>query len=435
MQERKGVKHMIHILFGQSQSGSLRAVLKNSGVQHEELIISLWDIFSVGPIYRLQEETGIAERFTWLEQHMTDKFNEFPAFRQRAIQAFDQLQSIPEGVPISIWTAANAHEQTGLRFVLHMLKDRNNAVTIINTTNYYRELFDTEDVSYKIRHTGEICSDRLQLIYERSMQEKLLSNSERAVLEKEWMTLAASSELLRIYRDGKIESVPIDHYDPYIVRLAKQLQRERDTEDFMPAMRLIGEVIGCLEQYVGDNFIEYRVRTLVQQGVFEMEGKFEGMRFYSIRLTSKGNLNIWKNTIRSVSTQVYFKNPATEEEWMSIKEALNVDLPLDLLELFKDTNGVFDEFGCPYVWSTNQIIQDNLFFRNYDDYKDIYMPFDHLLFFSETGCGDLFGYPILNGVIQRDDIFVWDHESDSRKWIASSLEDFLEGWISGKISV
>lgn len=36
---------------------------------------------------------------------------------------------------------------------------------------------------------------------------------------------------------------------------------------------------------------------------------------------------------------------------------------------------------------------------------------------------------------KRDDIFVWDHESDSRKWVASSLEDFLKGWIGGEISV
>jgi hypothetical protein len=105
------------------------------------------------------------------------------------------------------------------------------------------------------------------------------------------------------------------------------------------------------------------------------------------------------------------------------------------LELFNETNGVFDEYNCPLIWSTNQIIKDNLFFRTFNDYKDIYMPFDHLLFFSDAGNGDLFGYPILNGSIQRDDIFVWDHESDSRKWVASSLKDFIEGWANSRITV
>lgn len=67
--------------------------------------------------------------------------------------------------------------------------------------------------------------------------------------------------------------------------------------------------------------------------------------------------------------------------------------------------------------------------------KDIYMPFDHLLFFSDAGNGDLLGYRILNGSIQDNEIFAWNHEDDSRTWISSSLENFLKGWITGEITV
>ena len=55
------------------------------------------------------------------------------------------------------------------------------------------------------------------------------------------------------------------------------------------------------------------------------------------------------------------------------------------------------------------------------------MPFDALLFVASVGNGDLFGYAVLNGTIQRDDIYVWDHEDDSRTWVASSLKDFIKG--------
>ena len=144
---------------------------------------------------------------------------------------------------------------------------------------------------------------------------------------------------------------------------------------------------------------------------------------------------MWKEYIQSATTGYHFTKPAIKSDISQIKEQLHVDLPTDLLELLSETNGVFDEFNCPLVWSTNQIIKDNLFFRTFNDYKDIYMPFDHLLFFSDAGNGDLFGFPILNGSIQRDDVFVWDHESDSRKWVASSLKDFIEGWANSRISV
>ena len=144
---------------------------------------------------------------------------------------------------------------------------------------------------------------------------------------------------------------------------------------------------------------------------------------------------MWKEYIQSATTGYHFAEPTIKSDIRQIKEKLHVDLPTDLLELLNETNGVFDEFDCPIVWSTKQILEDNLFFRTFRDYKDIYMPFDHLLFFSDAGNGDLFGFPILNGSIQRDDVFVWDHESDSRNWVASSLKDFIEGWANSRISV
>lgn len=92
-------------------------------------------------------------------------------------------------------------------------------------------------------------------------------------------------------------------------------------------------------------------------------------------------------------------------------------------------------FDCPLIWSTSQIVEGNVFFRNFDDYKDIFMPFNNLLFFSDAGNGDLFAFAILNGSIRKGDIYVWNHEDDSRMWIASSLEEFIRGWSTGKISI
>ncbi|MBD8071591.1 SMI1/KNR4 family protein [Bacillus sp. PS06] len=143
---------------------------------------------------------------------------------------------------------------------------------------------------------------------------------------------------------------------------------------------------------------------------------------------------MWKDYISSISKDFYFKSPATNAEIVQISEELNVELPKKLHELYSETNGVFDSFGCPLIWSNSQLVKDNLFFRNFADYKDIFMPFDHLLFFSDNGCGDLYGFNILNGSIQTEDIYVWNHEDDSRTWVASSLEGFIRGWITGEIT-
>ncbi|WP_425411977.1 SMI1/KNR4 family protein [Lysinibacillus contaminans] len=163
------------------------------------------------------------------------------------------------------------------------------------------------------------------------------------------------------------------------------------------------------------------------------------MNFENITLDSKESLRCilmdWKSYVDSFTLDVHYTEPTTTEQLDEAEKKLNVKLPTKLSNLLKQTNGIYDQFNCPYVWSTNKIIEDNLFFRNFEDYKNLYMPFDHLLFFSDSGCGDLFGFSILNGQVQTDAIFVWNHETDSRNWIASSLEAFLKGWITGGISI
>ncbi|CAI9396625.1 SMI1/KNR4 family protein [Niallia sp. Sow4_A1] len=145
---------------------------------------------------------------------------------------------------------------------------------------------------------------------------------------------------------------------------------------------------------------------------------------------------MWKEFVNSISKDYHFKDPVTKIELAQIQKELNVELPEELTAIFNETNGVFDNRNCPLVWSASQIMKDNLFYRNFEDYRDIYMPFDNLLFFSDAGNGDLFCYAILkNGTIEKTDIYVWNHEDDSRTWVAASLKHFIEGWITSEIGV
>lgn len=145
---------------------------------------------------------------------------------------------------------------------------------------------------------------------------------------------------------------------------------------------------------------------------------------------------MWKEFINSIFKEYHFKDPATKFEIAQIQKELNVKLPEELTTLFNETNGVFDNWNCPLVWPASQIIKENLFYRNFEDYRDIYMPFDNLFFFSDAGNGDLFCYAILkNGTSEKTDIYVWNHEDDSRTWVAASLKHFIEGWITGEIGV
>ncbi|MFD9096994.1 SMI1/KNR4 family protein [Streptomyces collinus] len=55
-----------------------------------------------------------------------------------------------------------------------------------------------------------------------------------------------------------------------------------------------------------------------------------------------------------------------------------------------------------------------------------------LLFFADTGGGDLFA---LLSRIDRPDVFTWNHEDDSRTWVAPNLATYLEWRMTGRIDL
>lgn len=284
---QEGNFQMIHILFGDSPAGSLKYALKEMGVSKEEKVISFWDMFSVGPIWRLHEKAGQEARFGFMQKVMNDENDDFRDYQKKFYETINQIISIPEDVPIAIWVAENSHEQTGLRYVLHLLKNKINDIKVINSTKMAAEKFNRPDIEYIAIKTGEIIPEKLQVIYEESKSSAAMSKDERKALEDEWIDLAETEETLRIWQNEKIKSVNEDYYDKYMINMAKKLQIERkrvkEPEEFMKSARLIGEVIGHLDQYMGDEFFEYRLRKLIEKGVFEMEGNLKAMRYYSIR--------------------------------------------------------------------------------------------------------------------------------------------------------
>lgn len=36
--------------------------------------------------------------------------------------------------------------------------------------------------------------------------------------------------------------------------------------------------------------------------------------------------------------------------------------------------------------------------------------------------------------LRRDDVFLWNHEDESRTWVAPSLETYIEWRLAGKLS-
>lgn len=115
-------------------------------------------------------------------------------------------------------------------------------------------------------------------------------------------------------------------------------------------------------------------------------------------------------------------DPSAEEALVLIEERLGQSVPPPLRSLLAETDGINAEYGVEVVWSAERILAENISLRGNEQLRNLYMPFDPLLFFGDNGGGDQFAFV---RTPERDDVFVWDHETDSRNWISPSLESFL----------
>jgi SMI1-KNR4 cell-wall len=144
---------------------------------------------------------------------------------------------------------------------------------------------------------------------------------------------------------------------------------------------------------------------------------------------------VWRALISALTGDCRFFPAASEEQLTQTDRTLGVELPEHLRNFLRETNGALGPNALGLVWPLERIRDENLSFRANREFRALYMPFDHLLFFADAGNGDQFAFAIADGVVRRHDVFAWNHEDDSRSWVAPSLKRYLEWWLSGKLKL
>jgi hypothetical protein len=124
-----------------------------------------------------------------------------------------------------------------------------------------------------------------------------------------------------------------------------------------------------------------------------------------------------------------FHPPASTEDMDACEQALHHRCPDELRLLLAETNGIEDEFGTDILWNATRIGEDNRSFRENPDFAALYMPFDSLTFFADAGDGNQFAVAMRGNF----EVYCWNHENDSRTWIAPSIIRFLEDYLTGKL--
>ncbi|MEU1150903.1 SMI1/KNR4 family protein [Streptomyces sp. NPDC005863] len=131
---------------------------------------------------------------------------------------------------------------------------------------------------------------------------------------------------------------------------------------------------------------------------------------------------MWRQAVQEVFPGAGLREPVEASEIVEAERRLGRALPTDLEQLLLESDGVLGHSHVDTVWTIDQIVEHNLRFWSDEAFAQLYMSFDALMFFGDNGGGDQFAFVQKP---QRPDVFVWEHESDSRRWVANNLRDYL----------
>ncbi|KOS68984.1 hypothetical protein AEA09_10805 [Lysinibacillus contaminans] len=270
--QHQGATSAVHIVSSESAAGSVRAALAPP-----KQVIGFPDTFSIGPLWKLDEKIGQASRNEWLVENINDEQDDYE-YQNKFANTLREIEDISGEVPIYIWYGDNVDEQVGLRFFLYVLRNKENDIFLVNTT----ELSTSKNEEQPIFHTSQMESKDLRLVFNNGS--KPLTDQERLIFQKEWETLSKTEEVLRLWVNEEIIGVPENHYDTHIIRTVEKLHNEQITKDFIKTGTVLGELVTQMDEIINIWFLEYRVRHLVYSGVLELKGIPKSMRHYSIKL-------------------------------------------------------------------------------------------------------------------------------------------------------
>lgn len=138
---------------------------------------------------------------------------------------------------------------------------------------------------------------------------------------------------------------------------------------------------------------------------------------------------MWRQLVERDHPEATFV-PGVSEQALSAAEAtLGHALPVELVALLKETDGVKVDYGLDLLWPLARIVEENRSYRTSPSFSKTYMPLAPLTFFTDDGCGN--GFALLSPPLTNTNIFVWNAIEDSRINIASDLASFLSAWANG----
>lgn len=229
----------------------------------------------------MDTETGQQNRQIWLSEYDENVSYNHEHQLDRIVET---VKNIPENKTIVIWCADNAHDQTGLRFVMYLLRNRKQPVNVVNVTELYNTIDTPGKEEFKPCWSSLIDREHFEIIVKRYYEGVPLDPSQRRRYESEWLMLSNEDHVLRLWKEGSVKGTEESALDEVIIRSVLELEQEQDENGFINAASVVARVFDTSHQFVGCSFITNRIWSLVNQGVLEFSGLPRALHQFSVKL-------------------------------------------------------------------------------------------------------------------------------------------------------
>lgn len=279
------LQNYVHLVFSLSDAGSLKVALSRIGKRTVSQVMAFNELFSVGPLSDLDTTTGQQNRMFWMMERDRDyRYSQHINREYQLVNILNAIKSIPENKTIVIWCADNAHDQTGLRFALHLLREREQQINVVNMSEVYHA--SGLQVKNKVNPyaMGLIDPEIYDELVRKYHDGIPLRPDQRRRYESEWLMLTNQVHELRLWKEGTVKGSEMNVLDEIIVKSVTELEHERDEDGFIKAGSVVAKVFDTLQQLIGDWFIAYRIWILVNQGILTFRGLPWALHQFSVKL-------------------------------------------------------------------------------------------------------------------------------------------------------
>lgn len=270
----------IHIAFGDSAAGNVKAALKIYALENpspaESLedfvnhagLLSCSDQFSIGPVYEMDLPMGFYDRINWIGSFLEETMepgmtlDDVDDRLERISDFYKKLAWIENDHKVIVWYGQNVIEQIGIRLVSALLPNC--------------ELYGIALDGNQLKTQGVVPEPRCiaecptALLMEMLSEIRLIDPELRQQWKIEWQQLIQTKGNLRIWENAQIRSVAENYFDMQILANCE--------ETFKPAAEVIGHVLSGDDCEVCCGFLNLRVKQLVETGMLKARGDVSFMR-------------------------------------------------------------------------------------------------------------------------------------------------------------